>query len=88
MIVSLSKKIKYYRTVSHDILDTENFYKLFIDLYNNFLFDPTFRFHFEHPTYLYLKYRLESVKNLFPCSKVLFHLFNCPRSNYAVSNCN
>ena len=62
------------------------FFKLFIDLYNNFLFDPTFRFHFEQPTYLYLKYRLEPVKNLFLCSNVLFHLFNCPRSNYAVSN--
>ena len=87
MTASLSRKINYYRIISHEIFDTNKLYKLFIDLYNNFLFNDKFKWYFDHETCCYLRYCLKPVKNLFLCSNVLMHFFNCPRSNYAVNNC-
>ena len=89
MIISLSpffKKLDYYREIAHDIVDTDKLYECFIDLYDNFLFSKLSQ-EFQSSTLSSLKNHLEPVKNYFLCSNVLFHLFNCPRSNYAVSNC-
>ena len=89
MIISLSpffKKLDYYREIAHDIVDTDKLYECFMDLYDNVLFSKLFQ-QFQSSTLSFLKNHLELVKNYFLCSNVLFHLFNCPRSNYAVSNC-
>ena len=59
--------------MSHEILDVNKQYELFISLYENVLFDK-FDHHFNHETLRYLRYRLEPVKNLFLCSNVLVHL--------------
>ena len=89
MIISLSsffKKLDYYREIAHDIVDTDKLYECFIDLYDNFLFSKLSQ-EFQLSTLSFLKNHLEPVKNYFLCSNVLFHLFNCPRSNYAVNHC-
>ena len=80
MIISLSpffKKLDYYREIAHDIVDTDKLYECFIDLYDNFLFSNLSQ-EFKLSTLSFLKNHLEPV---------LFHLFNCPRSNYAVNHC-
>ena len=41
MIISRSpffKKLRYYREIAHDIVDTDKLYKYFLDLYDNFIF--------------------------------------------------
>ena len=38
-------------------------------------------------TFLFLKYSFDRLKNLFMISNCLFHLFSCPRSDYAKNNC-
>ena len=38
-------------------------------------------------TFLFLKYSFDRLKNLFMTSNCLFHLFSCPRSEYAKNNC-
>ena len=93
MIISLSpffKKLDYYREIAHDIVDTDKLYECFIDLYDNFLFSKLSQ-EFQLSTLSFLKNHLEPVKNYFLCFiyvfYVLFHLFNCPRSNYAVNHC-
>ena len=89
MIISLSpffKKLDYYREIAHDIVDTDKLYECFIDLYDNFLFSKLSQ-EFQLSTLSFSKNHLEPVKNYFLCSNVLFHLFNCPRSNYAVNHC-
>ena len=89
MIISLSsffKKLDYYREIAHDIVDTDKLYECFIDLYDNFLFSKLSQ-EFQLSTLSFLKNHLEPVKNYFLCSNVLFHLFSCPRSNYAVNPC-
>ena len=89
MIISLSpffKKLDYYRETVHDIVDTDKLYECFIDLYHSFLFSKLSQ-QFQSSTLSFLKNHLEPVKNYFLCSNVLFHLLNCPRSNYAVNDC-
>ena len=84
MTISLSpffKKFDYYKEIAHDIVDTDKLYEYFIDLYDNFLFSKLSQ-EFRRSTLSFLKNHLEPVKNYFLCSNVLFHLFNCPRSNY------
>ena len=86
MVISLSsffKKLDYYREIAHDIVGTDKLYEFFIDLYDNFLFSNLSQ-EFQLST---LKNHLETVKNYFSCSNVLFHLLNCPRSNYAENHC-
>ena len=89
MIISLSsfcKKLDYYWEIAHDIVDTDKLYECFLDLYNNFLFYNLSQ-EFQLSTLSFLKNHLEPVKNYFLCSNVLFYLFNCQRSNYAVNCC-
>ena len=89
MIISLSlffKKLDYYREIAHDIVGTDKLYKCFIDLYDSFLFSKLSQ-EFQSSTLSFSKNHLEPVKNYFLCSNIFFHLFNCPRSNYAVNNC-
>ena len=85
-IVLFSKNILHYRKLSHEILDTEKYYEFFADYLNEFLLE--LKTNFKFGTYLYLKHRISFVKNLFLCSNVLHHLFNCPRSNYIINSCN
>ena len=42
---------------------------------------------FDDLTFLFLKYSFDRLKNLFMTSNCLFHLFSCPRSDYAKNNC-
>ena len=93
MIISLSpffKKLDYYGEIAHDIVNTDKLYECFIDLYDNFLFSKLSQ-EFQLSTLSFLKNHLEPVKNYFLCLiyvfYVLLHLFNCPRSNYAVNHC-
>ena len=53
---------------------------------DNVLFERL-KYYFNFPTLCYLRYRLQLIKNQFLCSNVLMYLFNCPRSDYAISNC-
>ena len=46
-----------------------------------------FKKKFDNLTFLFLKYSFDRLKNLFMMSNCLFHLFSCPRSDYAKSNC-
>ena len=59
--------------ISLDIIDLKK-YKNFIRLFNDVLLNNLFK-QFEKSIYLYLKFSLEPVKNLFLVSDVLFHLF-------------
>ena len=68
------------------ILLTQIKYECFLDSSDNFLFYNLSQ-EFQLSTLSFLKNHLEPVKNYFLCSNVLFHLFNCPRSNYAVNHC-
>ena len=38
-------------------------------------------------TFLFFKFSFDRLKNLFMTSNCLFHLFSCPRSEYAKHNC-
>ena len=67
-------KLNYYRMISLDIIDLKKYYKNFIRLFNDVLLNNLFK-QFEKSIYLYLKFSLEPVKNLFLVSNVLFHLF-------------
>lgn len=60
--------------ISLDIIDLKKYYKNFIRLFNDVLLNNLFK-QFEKSIYLYLKFSLEPVKNLFLVSNVLFHLF-------------
>ena len=60
--------------ISLDIIDLKKYYKNFIRLFNDVLLNNLFK-QFEKSIYLYLKFILEPVKNLFLVSNVLFHLF-------------
>ena len=89
MIILLSpffKKLDYYREIVHDIVNMDKLHECFIDLYHNFVFSKLSQ-QFQSLTLSFLKNHLEPVKNYFLCFNVLFHLFNCPRSNYAVNDC-
>ena len=46
-----------------------------------------FKTNFDELTFLFLKYSLEDLKNLFMISNFFYHLFSCPRSVFARSNC-
>ena len=84
-IVTFSKRLEHYRKISHEICDTEKLYHVFIDCYNLLLRNLTYYFNF--PSRCYLRYRLQFLKNLFIPSGILCHMFYCPRSEFAVSNC-
>ena len=100
MIATLSNKLNHYRKISHEIFNTEKLYDLFIDTYNNVLFQR-FNYHFSFSTLCYLRYRTQFIKNQFLCSRyrtqfiknqflcssVLSHIFDCPRSEFAINNC-
>ena len=60
--------------ISLDIIDLKKYYKNFIRLFNDVLLNNLFK-QSEKSIYLYLKFSLEPVKNLFLVSNVLFHLF-------------
>ena len=89
LIVLLSpffKKLDYYWEIAHDIVDTDKLHECFIDLYDNFLSSKLSQ-EFQLSTLSFSKNHLKPLKNYFLCSNVLFYLFNCPRSNYAVNHC-
>ena len=86
MIATLSNKFNHYRKISNEIFNTKKLYDLFIDTYNNVLFQR-FNYHFSFPTLCYLRYRTQFIKNQFLCSSVLSHIFDCPRSEFAINNC-
>ena len=46
-----------------------------------------FKKKFDDLTFLFLRYSFVGLKKLFMTSNCLFHLFSCPRSQYAKSNC-
>ena len=38
-------------------------------------------------SFLYFYYRISLINDVFLCSNVIFHLFNCPRSNFSINTC-
>ena len=87
-IVTLSPlhdKLEHYQRISYETFDVDTLYKTVTDLYNNFLRELEYYFNF--PTMCYLIYRLQSVRDEILPSNVLFHFFNCPRSEFLSSKC-
>ena len=78
--------MKYFRDNSHNLFEVDDYYNSFFDMINNFL--NNFKKKVDEVTFLFLKYSLEELKNIFMISNVLYHLFSCPRSFFAKSNCN
>ena len=86
-ISTLCDRLYYYRRISHEILNVEKLYELFVNLYQNVLFSR-FRYYFNKPTLFYLRCRMQFMKNQFRCSHILSHMFDCPRSKFCSNNCN
>ena len=78
-IALLHKKIRYFTVISHKMFDVNDYYNTFFLMVKNLLIDDL--------TFLFLKYTFDRLKNLFMISNCLFHLFSCPRSDYAKNNC-
>ena len=85
-ITFFDKKMKYCRDNSHNLFEVDDYYNTFLNMINDFL--NNFKKKVDEVTFLFLKYSLEELKNIFMISNVLYHLFSCPRSFFAKSNCN
>ena len=85
-ITLFDKKMKYFRDNSHNLFEVHDYYNTFFYMINNFL--NNFKKKVDEVTFLFLKYSLEELKNIFMISNDLYHLFSCPRSFFATSNCN
>ena len=77
-ITLFDKKMKYFRDNSHNLFEVDDYYNSFFDMINNFL--NNFKKKVDEVTFLFLKYSLEELKNIFVISNILYHLFSCPRS--------
>ena len=84
-IALMHKKIKYFTVNSHKIFDINDYYNTFFFMFENLL--SFLKNKFDDLTFLFLRYSFVGLKNLFMTSNCLFHLFSCPRSQYAKSNC-
>ena len=85
-IAFLNKDIEYYTRISHEIFDINNYYDYFnIQLQN--LFEKVKK-NYTDTANLILNFSLDELKNYFLISNVLFHMFNCSRSDFANDNCN
>ena len=85
-IAFLNKNIEYYTRISHEIFDINNYYDYFnIQLQN--LFEKVKK-NYTDTANLILNFSLDELKNYFLISNVLFHMFNCSRSDFASDNCN
>ena len=78
--------MKYCLDNSHNLFEVDDYYNTFFNMINDFL--NNFKKKVDEVTFLFLKYSLEKLKNEFMISNVLYHLFSCPRSFFAKSNCN
>ena len=84
-ITFFDKKMKYCRDNSHNLFEVDDYYNTFFYMINDFL--NNFKKKVDEVTFLFLKYSLEELKNMFMISNVSYHLFSCPRSFFAKSNC-
>ena len=84
-IVFLNKDIKYYAKISHEIFDIESYYENF-NIQLQIFFDKI-KENYTDTTNLFLKFSFDELKNYFLISNVLFHMFNCSRSDFAKDNC-
>ena len=84
-IAFLNKDIEYYTRISHEIFDINNYYDYFnIKLQNLF---EKIKKNYTDTANLFLKFSFDELKNYFLISNVLFHMFNCSRSDFANDNC-
>ena len=79
------KKIKYFNTISHNTFEVDDYHDTFLNMLTDLL--NKFKMNFDELTFLFLKYSFEDLKNLFMISNCFYHLFSCPRSVFARSNC-
>ena len=79
------KKIKYFKTISHNTFKVDEYYDTFLNLLTDLL--NKFKMNFDKLTFFFLKYSFEDFKNLFMISNCFYHLFSCPRSIFARNNC-
>ena len=84
-IVFFNKDIEYYTKISREIFDIESYYENFnIQLQ---IFFGKIKKNYTDTTNLFLKFSFCELKNCFLISNVLFHMFNCSRSDFAKDNC-
>ena len=81
----LKKKLKYFNVNSHNVFDVNEYYDMFFCSFNNLLHN--LKKVFDEPTFLLLVYSFEELKNQIMISNCLYHLFSCPRSVFAKSDC-
>ena len=81
-IALFHKKIRYFTVISHKIFDVNDYYNTFFLMIENLL--GIFKKKIDDLIFLFLKYSFDRLKNLFMTSNCLFHLFSCPRSDYAI----
>ena len=85
-IAFLNKDIEYYTRISHEIFDINNCYDYFNIQLQNLL--EKVKKNYTDTANLILNFSLDELKNYFLISNVLFHMFNCSRSDFANDNCN
>lgn len=84
-IVFFNKDIEYYTKISREIFDIESYYENF-NIQLQIFFDKIKK-NYTDTTNLFLKFSFDELKNCFLISNVLFHMFNCSRSDFAKDNC-
>ena len=84
-ISSLKNKLRYFSINSRKIFGVNEYYDVFYCMFNDLL--NNLKIKFDETTFLFLKYSLEDLKNLFMISNSLYHLFSCPRSVFARNDC-
>ena len=84
-ITTLSKRLEYYRQLSHRICEVNRLHNDFAETYDEL--HGRFCYYFNSRTRLYLKYRMQFIKNVFAPSNIHSHMFECPRSEYAINKC-
>ena len=79
------KKLKFFTINARKIFEVNDYYENFFYLLEDLL--KKLKKEFDEITFIFLKYSFEDLKNLFMISNCFFHLFSCPRSIFAKSDC-
>ena len=84
-IVFLNKDIEYYTKIFREIFSIESYYENF-NIQLPIFFDKIKK-NYTDTTIFFKKFSFDELKNWFLISNVLFHMFNCSRSDFAKDNC-
>ena len=79
------KKLKFFTINARKIFEVNDYYENFFYLLEDLF--KKLKKEFDEITFIFLKYSFEDLKNLFMISNCFFHLFSCPRSIFAKSDC-